>query len=169
MSEDTFERVGRVKWGYNPAQVDEFLALAKEAYGNPSLSGFDEGTVRNAAFDRSRHGYVPDEVDAALDRLEAAFIKAKRARIVASSGENAWLNETYSDAKSLYPRLLRPRGERFKDAEQWGYKKEDVDAVLDRLADYFDGKTELSSQELRACVFEQSKKSKAYDPAVVDV
>lgn len=169
MGNETFTKVKRLKWGYNPAQVDRFLAEAKDAYSNPGSAEFDEATVRNVAFDRTRRGYSPDEVDGALDRMEAAFITAKRERVVAASGEEAWLNEAYSDAKSLYPRLLRPQGERFKDADQWGYRKADVDEVIDRLAGYFDGEAELSSQDLRDCIFSQAKKAKGYDPATVDV
>ncbi len=168
MSQDTFERAGFLRVGYAPNEVDEFLARAKEAYSAGESSGFDESDVRCVVFPRKRGGYKTEAVDAALDRLEAAFIQARRAQVVQASGENAWLNDTYAQAKSLYPRLLRPSGERFKDAEGWGYLKEDVDAIVDRLADYFDGKSPLSSSDVRDLAFKPAKNEKAYDEAVVD-
>ena len=46
---------------------------------------------------------------------------------------------------------------------------EDVDALLEKLTAYFDGKAPLASNELRHVVFTQAKADKAYDAAVVDV
>ncbi|MGO1590814.1 MAG: DivIVA domain-containing protein [Ancrocorticia sp.] len=169
MSEDTFTRVGRFGWGYATDEVDEFLRKAKDAYSDKGAADFNEQTVRNAGFSRVRHGYDPALVDAALDRLEAAFIQRRRAKVVRQRGEATWLNKTYEDAKSLYPRLLRKQGARFADASGWGYSKSDVDELMDRLMEYFDGKRALSSKELRDSLFEQAKDSKAYDAAVVDV
>ncbi len=169
MSHETFERVGAMSWGYAPHEVDDFLTRAKRAYSSNVPSGFDESTVRNAGFSRVRRGYDPVVVDAAMDRLEAAFIQRRRSQIITSQGESTWLNEIYEQAKSLYPRLLRPSGQRFADAEGWGYLKEDVDALLEKLTAYFDGKAPLASNELRHVVFTQAKADKAYDAAVVDV
>ena len=169
MSEDTFQRVGRFGWGYAPDEVDEFLAKAKVAYSDSGVPDFTEQTVRNAGFSRVRHGYDPERVDAAMDRLEAAFIQRRLAKVVRERGESTWLNKTYEDAKSLYPRLLRATGARFTEASGWGYRKEDVDALMDRLMEYFDGKRSLSSSDLREVVFDQAKGNKAYDVAVVDV
>lgn len=169
MSKGTFQRSGFFSWGYNPAEVDQFLSEAKRAYANPTPGSIDENAVRNAAFGRKRNGYRPDLVDSALDRLEVAFIQARRADTVQEGGENAWLNSTYEDAKSLYPRLLRPAGDRFADAKKFGYAKDDVDALIDKLAEYFDGKTALTSEEIRTVTFADAKGPQAYDSAVVDV
>ena len=89
--------------------------------------------------------------------------------MVADRGENAWLNTTAQDAKSLYPRLLRPVGRRFREADGWGYSKIEVDELIDRLSDYFDGKTDLSAREVREAVFGSAKDNHAYDESVVDV
>ncbi len=169
MSKETFERTGVFSWGYDPEEVDAFLEQAKESYSNPQPGGTDEQAVRNVAFGRKRRGYRPELVDSALDRLETAFIQARRADTVQSDGENAWLNETYENAKSLYPRLIRPATERFADAEGLGYDKADVDQLMDRLANYFDGKESLASDDVRSVTFNSAKKTNAYDAAVVDV
>ena len=148
-----FRTVGFFDKGYAKDEVDDFLHRAKEAYNGPLTPNFDENTIRNAAFHRQRRGYLPADVDEALDRLEAAFIQKRRSLVVADRGENAWLNTTAQDAKSLYPR----------------YSKSDVDALVDRLSDYFDGKVELSAKNIRDAVFSPAKGSSAYDEAVVDV
>lgn len=174
----TFERVGRLHSGYDCEEVDSFLREAKAAYANFSHEGaeqsadtpaIDETTVRNASFSWSRNGYKPVQVDAALDRLEAAFIQRRRAGVMYTAGEQAWLEQTYNSATTLYPRMLRPEGERFADADGRGYAKSEVDEFLDRIAAYFDGKANLASKEVRRTHFHSASGADAYDESVVDV
>ncbi|MBR5950480.1 MAG: DivIVA domain-containing protein [Actinomycetaceae bacterium] len=169
MSQETFERVGAFKRGYDPDEVDDFLVKAKRAYSLPPSEDFDADTVVNATFSRVRRGYRPDLVDAALDRLATAFIQRQRKQTVSRLGENTWLNKTYDLAKTLYPRILRPAGERFRDAKGWGYDKDEVDKLLDRLAEFFDGKTSMTAMEIRQTTFSGAKNAGAYDYDVVDV
>lgn len=169
MSKETFDRVGAFARGYDPDEVDAFLTKAQKAYSDPSSQGFDAQTVANVTFSKARRGYRPELVDAALDRLASAFIQRKRTQIVARLGEETWLNQTYDLAKSLYPRILRPAGKRFRDARGWGYSKEEVDELLDRLAKFFDGKDSLTASEIRQTAFTGAKNAEGYDQAVVDV
>lgn len=168
MAKKTFKRVSPFAHGYNVEEVDSFLDKARQAYSSEDGS-LDENDVRSVGFSRARRGYDTAAVDAALDRLEAAFIHLRRAQVISNQGEQAWLKRSYEAAKSLYPRLLRPRGERFADADGWGYRKQEVDALMGRLARYFDGEAELTSHELRNALFPEAKNSAAYDEAVVDV
>ncbi len=169
MSKETFEQVGPFARGYKPEEVDEFLARAQEAYLDPYSTEFDAEKVAGVAFTPVRGGYRPDAVDAALDRLASAFVQRKRTQVVARLGEETWLNQIYDLAKTLYPRILRPAGERFRDARGTGYDKGQVDALLDRLAKYFDGQEALTSSEIRRAVFSSAKNAAGYDTAVVDV
>lgn len=167
---ETFVRVSEKDYGYNPDQVDTFLAEAKEAYSAPDDSAqLNEDAIRAVHFDWVRGGYDPAIVDAALDRMEVAFIQRRRANVIAAEGEDAWLAKAYEQAQTLYPRLLRPEGERFANAAGQGYKKSDVDALLARVSAYFDGKASLTSGEVRMATFASAKRAKAYDEAVVDV
>lgn len=169
---DTFARTGRFSKGYDPQEVDDFLAKAKEAYAGlaaSDASDFDERSVRSVAFSMISGGYEPDLVDAALDRLESAFVQRRRANQVTDAGENAWLEETYALATTLYPRLRRPAGERFISAEARGYAKGEVDDLLQRVIRYFEGKESLNSWDVRRAVFSKAKGEAAYDEAVVDV
>ena len=166
---DTFKRAGTWNSGYNPDQVDSFLTKAKSAYAGDDSLGIDETTVRSSAFQWVRNGYDPRLVDAALDRLEAAFIQRRRARVMESEGEDAWLETAYALAQTLYPRLLRPDGEKFADADGSGYAKADVDELMGRLADYFSGNSAMTSTDLRSAIFDKARGAEAYSESVVDV
>lgn len=166
---DTFSRTGRLRKGYAPDQVDEFLSLAKESYADMDGGSIDEDTVRAMSFSFVRNGYSPELVDAALDRLEKAFIQRRRAAVVSDDGEQAWLDHAYDQAVTLYPRLRRGNGERFSDADGVGYAKADVDELMGRISGYFDGLNDLASGEVRGAVFGRDKGAKAYDENVVDV
>lgn len=168
---DTFSRTGKFRPGYSTSQVDEFLKLAKESYADTQSSerAIDENAVRSVSFSFTRDGYEPELVDAALDRLERAFIQRRRANVVSDDGEQAWLDSAYEHATSLYPRLRRPDGERFADAEGRGYDKAEVDELMERIASYFDGSADLNSSEVRRATFSKAKGASAYDESVVDV
>lgn len=187
----TFRRVGRLNSGYAPQQVDDFLARAKLAYaraqnvsdeaaqdaGNSAEFAdagargemMDESTVREVSFDWVRNGYDPALVDAALDRLETAFVQRCRAAVLENEGEEAWLQRAYAQAQSLYPRMMRPAGSKFAQADGIGYAKSEVDDFLNRLSNYFNGTSELDASDIREVTFKKARGSQAYDEAVVDV
>lgn len=166
--EGLFPTVGRWASGYDREEVEEFFDRAKRAYQNGDVSMTSED-VRNAAFDLVRHGYDPAAVDAALDRLEGAFIQRDRAEYVTSRGQDAWMEQIAERATTLYPRLVRPAGERFAPPRRGrGYEREAVDDVMDRLVDYFDAGAELSAAELRAATFPSAPPSRAYAEGPVD-
>ncbi|AYD89554.1 DivIVA domain-containing protein [Actinomyces sp. 2119] len=154
--------------GYRPEQVDRYFETAREIYDAGELDEMDSEGVRTVAFDIVPGGYQPAAVDAALDRLEAAFLQRRRADFVAQHGRRAWMDQVTQLATTLYPRLLRPEGERFLPASGQGYIKEDVDALMDRIAGYFDSDNALASTEVRGAVFRAARGSKAYDEASVD-
>lgn len=169
MSEKSFPRVGFFSSGYDCQQVDDFFRKAREAYeGGMPADRFSSAQVRAAHFELVRHGYSPYAVDSALDRMEAAFVKRDRADHMAVNGASAWMEHVAQRATTLYPRMLRNRGERFVHPDGKGYSVEEVDNFLDYLADYFDSKVELTSDEIRSMVFKTARGKKAYDEAVVD-
>ncbi|MCV2396105.1 DivIVA domain-containing protein [Actinotalea sp. M2MS4P-6] len=165
-----FRTAGRMKTGYDPDQVDEFFTHARKVYegapGEP-LSGYD---VRRVAFDLVRGGYRPAAVDAALDRLERAFVSRQRAEFVGTHGQQAWLEHLAAQARTLYGRLARPDGERFARGRggEPSYSTEDVDEVCHRLIEYFDHGQPLGSEELRQITFARRRGSDGYGEAAVD-
>ena len=129
--------------------------------------GADE--VRTVAFELARGGYDPSAVDAALDRLEGAFVQRHRADFIAERGQDAWMEHVAQRATTLYPRLVRPAGERFAPpARGRGYDSDAVDTVMDSLVNYFDAGRPLSAQKLRHVTFATARKSRAYAEGPVD-
>lgn len=169
MSEDMFPREGRFSDGYEIEAVEEFFTRARASYeadaGERTMTDQD---VRNVAFEQVRGGYRFAAVDAALDRLEVAFVKRRRADFIAANGQDAWMDHIAELAKTLYPRLQRPAGERFANAEGTGYAKADVDQLMETLVSYFDDGAELTSHDIRQADFASARGEKAYSENVVD-
>lgn len=164
-----FPRAGRMSHGYDVEQVDEFFAGAREAYEATAGESMTAADVRAAAFDLVRHGYDPASVDAALDRLEGAFVQRARATSIGTDGQDGWMSDVAERATTLYPRLVRPAGERFAPPERGrGYDSDAVDALLERLVDYFDSGSELNAAEVRAVTFPSAPRDRAYAEGAVD-
>lgn len=168
---DLFPKVSSFTLGYQPREVDQFFARAREAYEKPGfatdLAAFD---VRRASFDLKRGGYATAAVDAALDRLEVAFSARVRERFVRDKGQDAWMQDLATRAQTLYPRLRRPARERFAAPKpfQGGYDRTEVDALLDRFTAFFDRGEPITAEEVREVTFKRKRSSAAYDERVVD-
>lgn len=165
-----FRKVTGMRTGYHPEEVDDFFTHARTVYEQGPAGALSSRDVRTVAFDLVRHGYSTTAVDAALDRLEAAFVARSRADYIAENGRQAWLETLADQARSLYGRLTRPDGERFAPPQgrQPGYAAQDVDALCHRLVDYFDKNTPLTAQEIRSAVFGRAKGRQAYAEGPVD-
>ena len=89
---------------------------------------------------------------------------------MAVNGEEAWLDHVADRATTLYPRLIRPAGERFAHPEgsDVGYRVEEVDAFLERLARFFDDEEILRADDVRRLTFGLAKGSDAYLEGPVD-
>lgn len=168
---DLFPTVSTWKRGYSQDEVAAFFKEARDAYESGQISDhFNSETIRKAAFHLVRGGYDTDAVDAAMSRLETAFISRDRANFVQENGEEAWFEKVALDATSLYPRLLRPHGDRFNHPEQRqkGYDVSEVDRMMDRLAAFFDDRDTLTEEDIRTVVFKVSRGENAYVEAQVD-
>lgn len=164
-----FPHVGRWARGYDPDQVEEFFAKARVAYEGPVESALRGDDVRGTAFDLVRGGFEPSAVDEALDRLEAAFVRRERAAFVGKRSQEDWMALVAERATSLYPRLVRPNRRRFAPPHRGrGYDADQVDALLDRLVNYFDAGASLTAAELRTVTFRSAPKRRAYAEGPVD-
>ncbi|MDC4232968.1 DivIVA domain-containing protein [Actinomyces sp. B33] len=167
---EAFPTVGFFHKGYDPDSVDAFFEDARRAYeGGVPAEQFSAEQVRQATFTLTRRGYRIDAVDSAMNRLEAAFVQRDRADHVAVNGESAWYDRVADRATTLYPRLQRPRGERFAHPQSGrGYAIDEVDDLLERLAAYFDDRGDITADEIRQAVFQSARGSKAYAEGPVD-
>jgi DivIVA domain-containing protein len=170
VSDGMFRTVTGLRHGYDPDEVDDFFAHARAVYEQGPAAALSSKDVRTVAFDMVRGGYVTAAVDAALDRLEAAFVARARAEFVATQGQPAWMERLSDQARTLYGRLGRPDADRFAAPEhrQQGYEPADVDALCRRLVAYFDSGAPLSAAEVRAATFRRRKGRNAYAEAPVD-
>lgn len=170
MSAAAFGTVPLLKTGYNKAEVDEFFEVAKAAYEGRSTAAVTAATIQSITFELVRGGYATHEVDAALDRLEAAFVAKQRADFVGAHGQQAWMTALADRARTLYPRLGRPDGAKFAPPArgQQGYKAAEVDALCARLVGYFDRQEPITSAQVRAAAFSVAKGNDAYAEGPVD-
>ncbi|NQX10042.1 DivIVA domain-containing protein [Microbacteriaceae bacterium VKM Ac-2855] len=152
-----FPLARRSRPGYDPAEVDEFLAQARAAYADtsgaaPSLTADD---LRHMAFSLRKGGYSAPHVDAALERLEDAFALREREAAVKAQGEQPWLEEARATAQVIVNRLARPARERFDrcGAVTTGYNIRQVDAFADRVSGYFRDGSVLSVDDVRTVSF----------------
>ncbi|WP_203135332.1 DivIVA domain-containing protein [Microbacterium sp. JZ31] len=148
---------GREK-GYDRQAVDEFLARARGTFESGTAT-LDARAVREAAFPLRRGGYQIAAVDAALGRIEDAFAARERERAIASVGAEAWVAQAREEAQVILDRMSRPRGERFDRVGPfaYGYAREEVDIVADRLTRYFEAGEPLTVEQVRAAAFRPAR------------
>jgi DivIVA domain-containing protein len=156
--------------GYDPREVDDFFSRAQAVYEGRSAERIGPEDVRTVAFAQVRGGYDEPQVDGALDRLDTAFTRKERSDFISQYGQQAWLDKVVDRATTLYDRLGRPDGQKFAPAERGkpAYERTQVDALLHRLADYFNNGTPVSSNDVRHAVFTAVKGKKGYGMAAVD-
>ena len=153
----TFPHTRRSRLGYDVDEVEEFLEDARRAYtaetGGATLVSAD--SIRDTGFTMRKGGYSPDHVDAALERLEDAFATRERDRAFAQSGDQAWYAQARGGAQAILDRIVRPRGQRFRRVSIFtqGYSVRDVDALTDRVAQYFQNGKALSIDDVRTSAF----------------
>ena len=166
-----FPKSGALRPGYVPDQVDQFFKRAREAYeGGIPADQFSSQNVQRAAFELKRGGYDTRAVDSALNRLEAAFVQRDKVDFISVNGESQWHARVAEQATALYPRLLRPDGERFSHPPKGekGYNAAQVDELLGRLTAYFDKNEPLTVSNVRLALFDSAKGSAAYREDQVD-
>lgn len=159
----------RGQHGYRQDQVDAFLARARSTYeGSAADDAVTAEEIRNLAFTMQRKGYAARYVDAAMDRLEEVFFERERRARVRAEGEDLWWEETRQLLSDVRGRLQRPRGKRFRLRGPFatGYRRSQVDAFLDRIAEMFESREMLPPAEVRDVVFHSQWRG--YDEDQVD-
>ncbi|ROS77133.1 DivIVA domain-containing protein [Cellulomonas sp. PhB143] len=170
MTTSLFSTVKGSERGYEPDEVDTFFAQARALYEGREGRSLTSTQIQTSTFELVRGGYDTHEVDEALDRLEGAFIARQRAAYVAAHGQQAWLDALAERARTLYDRLGRPEGQKFRPAERGepAYDTDDVDDLCDRLVDFFDRQVPLTSTEVRDTVFRRRRGTAGYAEGPVD-
>jgi len=170
VSKGMFRTVSRLRSGYAMDEVDEFFDHARRVYEGQVAETLRGRDVRATAFDVVRGGYSTGAVDAALDRLEAAFVARTRQEFVAARGQQAWMEQLADGARTLYGRMTRLDRAKFAPAHRGepGYEPADVDALCHRLVAYFDRGEPLTAREVRSATFRRRGGAKGYAEGAVD-
>ena len=160
------------KPGYDIDEVEQFLEVARTAYGaSPGTDGsLTSDDIRHTAFRvRRRGGYSARHVDAALERLEEAFAARERERAIAELGQEAYDAESRTTAQDIIDRLARPEGRPFRRVNELsrGYRAMDVDAFMERVSRYFQEGAPLTVENVRTIAFRPA--FRGYDETQVDL
>ena len=150
-----FKRVATDEEGYDPAQVDEMIGLARTQFADPSSRVLRAAVLRTSQFRLVKGGYEIGAVDAALDRLDDAFAANEAKRLLAKRGHQGAQLHLDEMKKLILGRIDRPKSHRFDAASLFhkGYSKRQVDAVADLIAQALNGENELAISYLRQVVF----------------
>ena len=164
-----FPRMRRRRFGYDPEEVDRFIAEARAAFNDRRGGVLTSADIRRAAFGMQRGGYATAAVDAALERLEDAFAARERERVIKKSGEKTWYGQTRGLAKEIIGRLERPDRRRFTrvGALRVGYSTRDVDVFAERAKTYFEEGAPIAVDAVRTAAFRP--KRNGYSEAQVDL
>jgi DivIVA domain-containing protein len=154
--------------GYDPTEVDQFIAVARSEFER-RVGGLRAEDRRRTAFSMRRGGYATAAVDAALERLEDAFAQRERDAALRSGGERAYYAGTRQLAKEIIARFERPDGTRFDRVgfSRIGYSVRDVDAFAHEARSYFEDGSHVPVERVRSIAFRA--KRGGYSEAQVDL
>lgn len=164
----SFPHASKTTSGYDPEAVDDFLIEARAAYEADSPTARVNSTVvRETSFPMKRGGYVIEQVDNALERLEVAMAERERERAIEKEGWEAYTKRLLESSTEVLVRLKRARN-RFRRANflTVGYKVSDVDAFAHRVVAYLETGASLTSDDVRNVVFRAQRGG--YDERQVD-
>ena len=154
-----FNRAGERKLGYNIAQVDEFLKLAREQYSESSKSLVTALDVRSARFELEKNGYSISVVDAALEKLEDVFAASEFDKELLRTGYFEFREELDQVQEMLLARCNRSSKRKFK-RRIWpnkGYSTKQVDKFCSQLGKNLEAKADLSIKEIRIATFRSKR------------
>ncbi|MDO4821824.1 MAG: DivIVA domain-containing protein [Rothia sp. (in: high G+C Gram-positive bacteria)] len=176
-SSGEFRRAGAREKGYSVSAVDSFFTRLADDY-ELILSGAELGkdvhtsrTVRGAVFESEKGGYAPDDVDAALDKVEDRFCELERHLYVQRYGQLAWDQAVEELRELLLGRLERPAGQRFRRPAKRltkGYFTKEVDTLCERLLSHLKGADALTPADIRAAAFSPATGNLSYEETQVD-
>lgn len=145
--------------GYEPAQVDEFIAKARAQFADFEQEILPADHLRRVEFDLVHGGYEISAVDEAIARLEDAFAKHEIQRQIAKSGRYA-VDDRHARIKEiLLGRTERPAGNKFTRVS-WimrGYDRKQVDALAAHIERHLLSEAPLSLSEVRGSIFKATR------------
>lgn len=152
---NTFPTVGKKNLGYDPAEVDAFIALARDQYARPESRVINWKSLVSTSFQLVKDGYDPLAVDKAIEKLEDTFAERD---VKTPAFQFPVVNKTEELIKLrtlLASRAARPSGKKFERAGVLGlgYSRKAVDQVIELVADYLEDQIILELDDFRRMKF----------------
>lgn len=147
------------KSGYDKAQVDKFVDLARQQYGDSNLEIVTSNIIRNTEFDLVDAGYLISAVDTAMDRLEDAFAAREIQRQRLFRGEFAVSDRLERIVEIVKGRLSRPKRKKFSHVV-WllrGYDRKQVDALCTQIENHLSDGISLQLNVVRRSIFKAKR------------
>lgn len=147
------------KPGYDKAQVDAFIAMARSQYADASVEIVTSNQIRNTEFDLVGGGYDIGAVDTAMDRLEDAFASREIQRQKSTRGELAVEDRLARISEIVNGRLVRPKGKKFSNVGLLlrGYNRKQVDDLCNQVAKHLASGTPLQLNVARRAIFKATR------------
>lgn len=154
-----FKNVAKGKMGYSPQEVDAFIVLARQQYNNIDARLMDWRDITGKKFTMVKGGYLPEQVDVAIDRLQDTFAERELKRKVnpfAPSLSRSILTELRD---SLKARATRTKNKSFDRVGVMGlgYSRKEVDALLSVVLGFLNDEAELDIAEIREITFKEQR------------
>lgn len=146
--------------GYDIAQVDSLMELARRQYDNPDAVLLRASDLRGMRLELVQGGYSVSQVDAALDNLEDYFIRAEVRAFRERFGEGELEKRFEELRQSLIPRLTRSANKRFTKTSllSRGYNRKQVDDICQKLLAHFDDTEKVKVSEIRRVQFRSRRR-----------
>ena len=151
----TFPTVGKKKLGYDKAEVDAFISLARDQYARPDSRVINWKTLVSTGFQLVKDGYDPIAVDKAIEKLEDTFAERD---VKSPTFQFPVVNKSEELIKLrnlLASRITRPKRKKFERVGVLGlgYSLRGVDAVIAQVGEYLEDQVSLDLAELRGLKF----------------
>lgn len=149
-----FPRVQGREKGYAQDEVGRFLRTAKASFEQRD-GEVTSSDIREVSFALVKGGYQPAAVDAALARIEDALAQRERSAAIAQVGAGQWVDSARETAQVILNHLERARRERFARVSRfdYGYDRDEVDHVGDRIVGFLRDGEPLTADQLRSAAF----------------
>jgi DivIVA domain-containing protein len=152
---NTFPTVGKKNFGYDPAEVDAFIALARDQYARPESRVINWKTLVATGFQLVKDGYDVAAVDKAIEKLEDTFAERD---VKSPTFQFPVVNKSEQLIKLralLASRVARPTGKKFQSAGVLGlgYSRKAVDALVTLVGEFLEDQESLELDELRGLKF----------------
>lgn len=147
------------KLGYEKAQVDQFVAKARQQYADSNLEVATSNLLRNTEFDLVPGGYEIVAVDTAMDRLEDTFATREIQRQKQVGGQSAIEDRLERITEIVYGRLLRPKRKKFSNVGLLlrGYNRKQVDSLCEQVSAHLYSGAPLQLNVVRRAIFKADR------------